>query len=180
MQISIDGFVAGSNGEGDWITFKLDEKLKKFRSELNDTVDTIISGRKMTDGFVGHWENVVKNHPDSPDYALAKFIVDTPKIVFSKTQKTISGLNTSITNEDLVEVVNKLKNEKGKDIIVYGGAGFVTSLIENNLIDEYYLIMNPVALGSGLSIFNQRTKLKVVKSTKYACGKVVHKFIPAK
>ncbi len=179
MQITVDGFVAGPEGQQDWMTFSRDEKIIKVRNDLANSMDTILMGRKMTDGFVSYWESVVKN-PEHPEFSFAKIMVDTPKIVFSKSQKTIEGLNVTITNEDVVEVVNALKNKKGKDIIVYGGAGFVSSLIENNLIDEYYLITNPTAIGDGLKIFKQRTRLQLVKTTTFKCGKVVNKFVPLK
>lgn len=179
MQITVDGFVAGLEGQQDWMTRSREEKLIKFRGDLTNSIDTILMGRKMTEGFVAYWEDVVK-HPEGPEFSFAKIMVETPKIVFSKTQKSISGLNVTITNEDVVEVVNALKNKKGKDIIVYGGAGFVASLIENNLIDEYYLITNPTAIGDGLKIFKHRTHLQLVKTTTFKCGKVVNKFVPLK
>ncbi len=180
MQISVDGFVAGPEGQLDWMSFVRDEKQLKARAGLTNSMDTILMARKMAEGFVSFWESVAQN-PEHPDFLFAKIMVDTPKIVFSRTQKTISGLNVSVSNDNLVEVVNALKKQKGKDIIVYGGADFVSSLIENNLIDEYYLIINPTAIGEGLRIFKQRTKLQLVKTTKFgASGKVMNKFVPLK
>ncbi len=178
MQISLDGFVAGPEGQFDWITFSRDEKLLKARDELINSSDTMLMGRKTSEGFLPYWESVAQNR-EHPEFLFAKMMVDTPKIVFSKTQKTISGLNVTVSNEDVVEVVNSLKNKKGKDIIVYGGARFVASLIENNLIDEYYLITNPTAIGEGLRIFKSRANLKWVKTSTFA-GKVMNKFVPIK
>jgi len=174
MQVSVDGFVAGPEGQLDWMTWNWDDELKKFVSELTDSMDTILLGRKMTAGFVNYWESV---KPDNPEFPFAKKMVDAPKIVFSKTQKNVSGINTSITNADLTEVVNKLKSQSGKGIIVYGGAGFVASLIDNNLIDEFYLFMNPTAIGNGMKIFSNQIKLQLLESTKYECGIVLNKFI---
>ena len=68
VQISVDGFVAGPNGELDWMTPNFDPKLIEFINALTDSSDTILLGRKMTDGFVNYWENVVNNQPDSPEY----------------------------------------------------------------------------------------------------------------
>src|ERR1700716_1205987 len=85
MNMSIDGYVARPNGELDWMTWDQDDKLIELIDSLIDSSDTILLGRKMTDGFVNHWENVVNNQPDSPDFLLAKKMVDIPKVVFSKT-----------------------------------------------------------------------------------------------
>jgi dihydrofolate reductase len=77
--------------------------------------------------------------------------------------------------------VNHLKNQDGKDIIAYEGAGFVSSLIKHNLIDEYHFFVNPVAIGSGMTIFSQvggRFNLKQVGATPYECGVTVHKHLP--
>lgn len=70
VQMSIDGFVAGPNGELDWITMDWDNKLKNYINDLTNSVSTILLGRKMTDGFINYWSNVVKN-PDDPEYESA-------------------------------------------------------------------------------------------------------------
>ena len=66
MQTTIDGFVAGPEGQLDWMTFDMDEKLLHFINELTDSSDTILMGRKMTGDFITYWENVVNNQPRSP------------------------------------------------------------------------------------------------------------------
>ena len=81
----------------------------------------------------------------------------------------------------MTEEVNQLKKQNGKSIIVYGGASFVSSLIKNNLIDEYHLFINPTAIGKGLTIFNglkSNLNLKLIKSTAFDCGIVVNQFEP--
>jgi len=178
MQMTVDGFVAGPNGELDWMTWNWDDKLKKYVGELTDSVDTILLGRKMTDGFISHWSNVTLD-PNNPEYAAAKIFVDTPKVVFTKTLKSHNWTNTALAKGDLAEEVNRLKEQKGKDIIVYGGANFVSSLVKNNLIDEYYLFINPTAIGKGMEIFNKvedTMKLKLVNSIAFECGIVVNKY----
>lgn len=180
LQISIDGFVAGPNGELDWVTHAWDEDQVKFVTGLHDNVDTILMGRKMSAGFIGYWENVVDNQKDSPEYEFATRMVDTPKIIFSETVKEIAGRNVTVENGDLVTVVNALKAQPGKDMIVYGGAGFVTSLIENDLIDEYNIFINPEAIGAGLSIFSGRKTLKLETSRHYKSGIIINTYIPVK
>ena len=173
MQQTVDGYVAGINGELDWMTFGTDEELSKFVNSLTDTSDTIILGRKMTEGFINYWEGVVNNQPDSEEFSFGEKMVNTPKIVFSKTLKNISGKNLMVENGDLVTAINKLKNKSGKDILVYGGASFVSSLLKNNLIDELNLFVNPVAIGKGMRIFVDRTNLKLVTTKAFECGEVV-------
>ena len=179
MQITVDGYVAGPEGQLDWMTFTWDEQLIKFVTALTDSSDTILMGRKMTNEFVSYWENVL-NKPDSPEYSFAEKMVNYPKIVFTKTQKTIPGKNVIVENGDLVTAVNKLKSQPGKDIVVYGGAGFVSSLLDNNLIDELYLFTNPVAIGEGMRIFKNRRSLQLVDSTRYDNWIVVNKYVNAR
>lgn len=177
--MSIDGFVGGLNGELDWMEWNWGDDIKKYVSELHETVDTILLGRKMTDGFVSHWTNIVKNNPNDPSWPFAKKMVDYPKVVFSKTLDKSVWENTIVAN-DIVKGVNELKTNNGKDIIVYGGAGFVSSLIKNNLIDEYYFFVNPSSIGKGLSIFADQTKLKFVRSIPFDCGIVLMNYTPVK
>ncbi|HXL54746.1 MAG TPA: dihydrofolate reductase family protein [Chitinophagaceae bacterium] len=180
MQISVDGFVAGPNGELDWMEWNWDDEIKNYVNELTDSVDTILLGRKMTEDFISHWSNIVMNKPDDPSYPFAKKMVDKPKVVFSKTLKESPWENTVIAN-DVVDEINKLKSKnEGTGIIVYGGATFVSSLIENNLIDEYYLFVNPASIGNGLSIFKERKKFKLVKSTPFSCSIVLLNYEPVK
>jgi dihydrofolate reductase len=176
MQMSIDGFVAGTEGQLDWMSTEMDAKQLQLLKDLTESMDTILLGRKMAEGFTTYWESVVNNEPDSPEYFYAKIFVDTPKVVFSRTIKTVNGKNVSIENEDLVKAVNKLKNQKGKDIIVYGGASFVSELIKNKLIDELYLFINPTAIGNGLKIFNDRFEFKLINSTPCDNGIVINQY----
>ena len=130
----------------------------------------------MTEGFTTYWENVVNNQPHSPEYPYAKTFVDTPKIVFSKTTNSLPGKNVTVENGDLIEAVNNLKKQTGKNIIVYGGANFVSELIKHDLINELYLFVNPVTIGAGLRIFADRKKFKLVNSTVCNNGIVVNQF----
>ncbi len=178
MQISVDGYVAGPEGQLDWMTWDMDEKLLDLINELTDSSDTILMGRKMTEGFVTYWEKAVKNETDNPEFPFAQKMVDYPKIVFSKTTKHIAGKNVTVENGDLVTAVNKLKNDNGKDIVVYGGANFVSSLIKNNLIDELNLFLNPTAIGDGMRIFSEKVPFTLIDSTPYKNGIVVNRFKP--
>ena len=179
MQISVDGFVAGPNGELDWMIWDEDEKLIRFINELTDSSDTILMGRKMTTEFVNYWEDIVNNKPGTPEFTFANKMVDMPKVVFSKTVKSIPGKNVHVENGDLATAVNALKNKSGKDIVVYGGADFVSSLIKEGLIDEFNFFVNPVMINKGKRIFDKlehRQKLKQLGSVAYDCGVIVNKY----
>ena len=180
MQLSVDGFVARPDGALDWMTWTLDDKLLQFINSLTDSSDTILLGRKMTDGFVSYWEDVINNQPGSPEFSFAKKMVDTPKVVFIKTQNSIAGKNLVVENGDLVTAVENLKRKEGKDLVAYGGANFVSNLIEKNLIDELNIFVNPTAIGTGMTIFKDTTKLELLKSTAYECGVVVNTYRPIK
>jgi len=177
MQTTVDGFVAGPEGQLDWMTWDMDEKLLAFISHLTDTSDTILLGRKMTEGFIKYWEHVI-TQPESPEYSFGRKMVDTPKVVFSKTLNHVAGQNVRLENGDMVEAVNKLKKAPGKDIVVYGGATFVSSLIEKSLIDELNFFVNPVAIGNGMRVFKDRRTMKLTASTAYPCGIVVNSYEP--
>jgi dihydrofolate reductase len=175
MQISVDGFVAGPEGQLDWMTWEMDEKLLAFITHLTDTSDTILLGRKMTEGFIKYWENV---KADSPEYDFAQKMVRTPKVVFSKSIKKVEGKNVRVENGPVVDAINRLKSQPGKDIVVYGGANFVSSLIESRLIDELNFFVNPVAIGNGLRVFSRRTPLALLGSVSYSSGIVVNTYKP--
>jgi dihydrofolate reductase len=180
VQMSVDGFIAGPNSEMDWMTWNWDDKIKDYVDELTDSVDTILLGRKMTAGFIGHWSSV---KPDDPSYPFARKMIDKPKVVFTKTLGRSEWENTVIAKGELADEVNKLKNQTGKDIIVYGGATFDSSLIKAGLIDEFYLFVNPAIIGNGLSIFkdiNAKQALKLVKSISFECGIVLLNYEPVR
>ena len=173
MQITVDGFVAGPEGQLDWMTWNHSAELIGFINRLIDTSDTILMGRKMASGFVNYWEGV---KPGTPEHEFARKMVDTPKVVFSRSATTVAGQNVRVEHGPLSDAVNELKKKRGKDLLVYGGAGFVSSLIDQRLLDELDLFVNPVAIGRGLSIFDAKTPLKLRASTSYPCGIVVNTY----
>lgn len=179
MQVTADGFVAGPNGELDWMSQDVDALQLKQLKQLTESMDTILMGRKMADGFTSYWEHVVDNQPDSAEYAYAKIFVDTPKIIFSNTVNNMRGRNVRVENGDLVTTVTALKNLEGKDMIVYGGAAFVAGLLECRLIDDLHLFVNPVAIGEGLPIFRRHLPLKLISSLACTNGIVINHYQPA-
>ena len=181
MQLSIDGFVARSNGELDWLTWDWDEELKRYVMDLTEPVDHIVMGRKLAEGFIPHWANMA-NNPETTD-AFSKKMTDTPKTVFTRTLESNAwGSATELAQGDLIAEISKLKQDEGKDIIVYGGGQFVSNLIKANLIDEYHLFVNPVILGQGMPIFQgleDRAKMKLQYARTFQSGIVVLCYSPA-
>lgn len=170
--MTVDGFISGKNGEMDWMCFPWTEDIINYVREITESVDTIILGRKLAEGFIPHWENVALD-PKNPEYEGGLKYTSTPKIVFSKTLDKSIWNNTEIENGELVEEITKLKNREGRDIIVYGGGTFVSALIKNKLIDELHLFFNPSAIGNGMSIFKELSamqKFSVVDVKKFECG----------
>jgi len=174
--MSIDGCIAGPNGEMDWMVGLLDDKIIKYENEFIESIDTILLGRKMTDVFISYWSDVIKNKPDDPWYEFAKKMIEIPKVVFTKTLNKSKWINTDIATGDLTDEIIKLKSRDGKDMVVYGGASFDSSLIKLGLIDEFLLFINPVAIGNGMTIFkdlNEIQKFNMVKSIPFDSGEVL-------
>ena len=172
VQMSIDGFIAGQNGEMDWMVWDWDDQIKKYVSGITEPVDCIIMGRNLATGFIPYWENVASNH-DDPQYQFGKKMRDTPKVVFTKTLDKSEWKNTVLAKGDLVEEINNLKNQNGNDIIAYGGATFVSSLIKAGLIDEFNLFVNPTAIGVGMPIFKEldmKQNFILKKAIAFECG----------
>ena len=175
VAISIDGCIAGPNNEMDWIDFTWNDKLREYEDRLHEPVDTIILGTKMTNEFISYWSNVM-NKPEDPEHSFAKKMMETPKIVFTKTLNKSELPNTKIATGDLKDEITKLKSQEGGDIIVYGGASFDSSLIKENLIDEFYLFINPVAIGNGKTIFKdlkEISKFNLIESIAFDSGTVL-------
>ena len=181
VQMSIDGYIAGPNGEMDWLVWNWDDNLKEYVNKLTESIDTILLGRKMTDGFISYWSDVMAK-PDHPEYKFAKKMIEIPKVVFTTTLNKSGWVNTEIATGDLTVEINTLKRQDGKkDIIVYGGASFDSSLIKAGLIDEFYLFVNPAAIGNGMTIFkdlNEMQKFTLVKSIAFECGIVLLHYEP--
>ncbi|MBK9489981.1 MAG: dihydrofolate reductase family protein [Haliscomenobacter sp.] len=106
-------------------------------------------------------------------------MVNITKVIFTKTLDKPFGKNTSLAKGNLADEMANLKNQNGKDILVYGGAGFVSSLIAGGHIDEFYFLVIPVMINKGMRIFDlldQRQKLSLISATPYECGVTVLRY----
>jgi len=180
MQMTLDGFAAGLNNEMDWVFASGPDAagIEKI-TELAADSDTVLIGAGSAQEFVSHWQNVADNQPENPWHAFAKLMDDHRKIVFSRSNKSFDNINVEVENGDLATAVQALKQQNGKDIIVYGGIDFVSALISFNLVDEYYFFNCPAVIGEGRSIFKEKKLLKLESSTAYKNGKVLNKYVQA-
>jgi dihydrofolate reductase len=170
MQITIDG--RNPDGENDELSW---EDVRVYSEDLLDTADTIVLGRKTAVDFIPHWNDAATKHEDTW-HRVATQISQARKVVFSKTLENPGWNNSEIERGDLVDAIARLKAGNEKNIIVYGGVSFVSSLVDARLIDEYHLLVNPVARGRGRSIFDgmeQALKLRLKRAIGFDSGHVL-------
>ena len=178
--MTIDGFIAGPNGEMDWMTFPWTAGINRYVAEITEPVDTIVLGRKLAQGFIPNWAGVAAK-PDEPEYEAGRKFTDTCKVVFTKTLDKPEGNNTVLAKGNLADEIATLKKQDGKDIIAYGGAGFAAALIKEGLVDEFHLFINPVDIANGMTIFrdlSSKQDLTLVKSESFSSGIVVLNYLP--
>jgi len=161
-----------------------DNDMVNFCVEDLKNVDSILLGRKTAEGFIPYWTDVAaKSDPNDMNTELGKPLTDTPKVVFSNGLKTKPWENTTIIKGDFALEIKNLKKKEGKDIIVYGGHSFVSSLVEHKLIDEYYLFVNPLAISSDeliLKYINSSLQLTLKECKPFSCGTVLLFYKPKK
>jgi dihydrofolate reductase len=157
VHTSIDGFIAGPNGEFDWP--ELTPELGDYSDELTDRIDTFLYGRGVWDLMSGYWPTAdqVSDHPHN--LRFAPIWRETPKVVFSRTLKE-AGWNTRVT-ADVESTVRALKAEQGMDLMLTGGAELPATLASLDLIDEYQVVVHPVVLGGGKRVFPVAERLNV-------------------
>lgn len=172
MHISLDGFVAGPNGEMDWINVN-EEIFDHVGKRINEG-DTALYGRMTYQMMESYWPTAA-NKPDASKHDIehSKWYSKVHKIVLSKTMKDEGLANVTVINDDLLNRVNELKEQEGSDILLFGSPRATHSLIEKNLIDGYWLFVNPVILGNGIPLFKNirdRVKLKLLTTRQFECG----------
>jgi dihydrofolate reductase len=167
MTVSLDGFIAGPNGEIDWSA--PDEELHRFHNQQTREVGTFLFGRRLYEAMT-YWDTAEED-PSITDYAreFAGIFKDIPQIVFSNTLEKVVG-NARLATGDAAEEIRRLKSEPGKDLAV-GGAGLASTFIRLGLVDEYRLFVSPVILGAGTPFFpplDERIKLELVETRTFA------------
>jgi dihydrofolate reductase len=157
VHTSVDGFIAGPNGEFDWP--ELTPELSEYSDVMADRVGTFLYGRVVWDLMSSYWPTAdqISDHPHNVKFA--PIWRETPKVVFSRTL-TEAGWNTRVT-ADVEGTVRALKAEPGKDLMVTGGASLAGELARLDLIDEYQVVVHPVVLGGGKRVFPVRERLSL-------------------
>lgn len=173
MHISLDGFVAGPNGEMEWI--KTDQELFEYVGKRIGQGDTALYGRVTYEMMQGYWLTAGdKPTATKHDIEHAKWYKNVHKIVLSKTMNEAGLTNTTIIRDDLSGRINEIKQQEGNEILLFGSPAATHSLIQQNLIDGYWLFVNPIILGQGIPLFvdiKHTTKLKLLPATRqFTCG----------
>lgn len=172
MHISLDGFVAGPNGEMDWIL--INDELFEFVEKRINTGDTAMYGRITYELMESYWPTAAdKPTATRHDIEHAKWYSKARKIVLSKTMKDTGLTNTQIISDNLAEQIHNIKQQAGPDILVFGSPTATHALMHLNLIDGFWLFVNPIIIGRGIPLFvdiKDKIKLKRVSTHAFACG----------
>jgi dihydrofolate reductase len=172
--VTIDGYFAGTGGELDW--FVWDDVLKDLSIGTLKNIDAILFGRVTYEMMAAYWQATTDDDP-----FITQAMNNLPKIVFSKSLKTAGWNNTRLMKEIVPEEIIRMKQQPGKDMVIYGSGSLVSEFAKKGLIDEYRLIVNPVVLGSGKPLFSGFTKkmdLKLLDAETLGSGNVLLRYQP--
>ena len=172
MHVSLDGFVAGPNGEMDWI--KVDEEIFDHVGKRISKGDTALYGRVTYQLMESYWPTAAdKPNASKHDIEHSKWYSKVHKVVLSRTMKGSHLTNTTIISDSLSDRINEIKQGTGEDILLFGSPIATHSLIQLNLIDGYWLFVNPIILGQGIPLFagiKEKIKLSLVTTHQFTCG----------
>lgn len=168
MHITLDGFVAGPNGELNWA--KVDQELFEYVGKRIKKGDTALYGRTTYQMMENYWPTAGdKPNATKHDIEHSKWYNNIHKLVLSKSLQGSNLINTTIISENLTDGINEIKQQTGEDILVFGSPTATHSLIEQSLIDGFWLFVNPTILGQGVPLFKNitdRINLKLLSTTR--------------
>jgi len=172
MHISLDGFVGGPNGEMNWI--KVDADIFDYAGKTTHESDMALYGRNTYEMMEGYWPTA-GNSPKASKHDIehSEWYNRVPKIVISNTLQGKSLKNVTVLNKNFAQEINALKNQEGKNIVIFGSPSATHALMEDNLVDDYWLFVNPVILGNGIQYFDNfkdKVNLKLVESHPFKSG----------
>ena len=176
--MTLDGYFAGQHGDISW--HNVDEEFQELAKKASNSGNTLLLGRITYELMKNYWPTLeaIQNDP-----VVAAGMNGSEKIVFSRTLDKVDWNNTRLVKEDLLAEVRKLKQQSGKDLTVLGSGSIVSQLAENGLIDEYDILLNPVALGKGKTMFEgmqNKLVLNLIKSRIFGNGNVLLCYKPVK
>lgn len=174
MHVSLDSFVAGPNGEMDWIN--IDDEMFDYAGKQTDEADTALYGRVTYQMMESYWPTAGdKPNASKHDKQHSAWYNKVAKVVVSKTLQQENLKNTIIISDNIPAEIIKLKQVTGKNILMFGSPAVGHTLMAENLVDDYWLFVNPVLLGQGIPMFKnikEKTKLQLVESTTFKSGVV--------
>lgn len=174
--VTLDGFIAGPDGNMDWVGELYDDAMGAYESDLVASADTLLLGRVTYESFAGSWPHV----PDSPtasegEKAYARALNAMRKIVVSRTLDRVEWNNSTLLREITPEAIGQLKGEPGRDVLIYGSASLIGALTNFGLINEYQVLVHPVIVGSGKPLFGgvtDQAKLQLIDCKAHPSGVV--------
>ena len=173
MHVSLDGFAAGPKGEMNWI--HVDEEIFDYAGERTNSADTALYGRVTFEMMQAYWPTA-GNKPNASKHDIehSTWYNKVVKIVLSKTMKEEDLTNTTVISDNVEDKINKLKQQPGNDILMFGSPSAAHTLMQADLIDDFWLFINPVLIGKGIPVFKNvnRTPLKLIASTAFSSGVV--------
>ena len=178
VAVSLDGYFEGPNNELDW--HNVEEQFNHYAIEFLRSLDLLLFGRTNYQMMEAYWTT---RQAKKDDPVVAGFMNSLPKIVFSKQLHHVTWENTKLINDHVEEEIKQLKNMPGKNIAIFGGSDFVTSIIPSGLIDEYRIMVCPVFLGGGKTLFGgirERLQLDLEKTEKFKSGNIMLYYRPKK
>jgi dihydrofolate reductase len=171
MQMTLNGYFAGANGDVRW-AHREDAEFQDFVKGNAKGGGNLLMGRLTYDMMVSWWPTPMAAKVDP---VVTERMNSLPKVVFSRTLNATSWNNTTLVKGDLATEVRKLKSAPGDDMVILGSGSIVAQLAQAGLIDEYQIVLNPVALGNGKTLFegiSDQLNLKLVKSRVFGNGNV--------
>jgi dihydrofolate reductase len=174
VHLSLDGFVASAEGGLDWVS--ITEELFDYVEQRIKQTDTALYGRVTYQMMEAYWPTAAAQpNASKHDHEHSRWYKSARKVVLSKTLADNNDANTHIIRSQLSDEINRLKQGAGSEILVFGSPSATYALMAENLIDEYWIFLNPVLLGQGIPLFKNikdRTQLKLVTSKTFASGVV--------
>jgi dihydrofolate reductase len=174
MHVTLDGFVAGPKGEMDWIN--IDDDIFEYAGNQTDFADTALYGKNTFLMMNGYWPTAA-NQPNASKHDIqhSNWYNQVEKIVLSTTLEGKDYPGIKIVSKNLENEMDKLKQKSSKNILIFGSAGAVHSLMSLNLINDYWLMVNPVILGQGIPLFSdikEKINVKLAESNVFQSGVV--------
>ena len=175
MTMTFDGFFAGPHSELDWMSQTPDQEFNDDMVAFFQGIDRGFIGYPTASGMIPYWLNVAKNPSVSnAERAIAQVVNTLHPLIISRQEEKLEWENTELlvvkSDHDLVEAVKKIKQQSGKDLGVPGGIRTAQTFVRLGLIDEYVLMVHPVAIGNGKRIFMNRVSLELVSAKMYKSG----------